>query len=147
MTREQAEKEIRDNFTEVWADGIIKALEPKPMEKFKSVKDHIFKLAGDYKCWDNRLTDDEALELCHLLEQETVTKEVYDHEYYLRKILENKIAKLEHDKNKVLDKIRAEIIEDCGYSKDYVGVFTYSTIKLETVLQIIDKYKAESEEV
>lgn len=29
MTREQAEKEIRDNFTEVWADGIIKALEQK----------------------------------------------------------------------------------------------------------------------
>jgi hypothetical protein len=29
MTREQAEKEIRDNFTEIWADGIIKALEPR----------------------------------------------------------------------------------------------------------------------
>ena len=27
MTREQAEKEIRDNFTEVWANEIIKALE------------------------------------------------------------------------------------------------------------------------
>ena len=27
MTREEAEKESRDNFTEVWADGIIKALE------------------------------------------------------------------------------------------------------------------------
>ena len=51
----------------------------------------------------------------------------------------------EHDKNVVLDKIRAEIIEDCGYSKDYVGAFTYSTIKLKTVLQIIDKYKAETE--
>lgn len=47
--------------------------------------------------------------------------------------------------NEILDKIRAEIIEDCGYSKDYVGAFTYSTIKLKTVLQIIDKYKAESE--
>lgn len=45
--------------------------------------------------------------------------------------------------NEILDKIRAEIIEDCGYSKDYVGAFTYSTIKLKTVLQIIDKYKAE----
>lgn len=48
--------------------------------------------------------------------------------------------------NEILDKIRAEIIEDCGYSKDYVGAFTYSTIKLKTVLQIIDKYKAENEE-
>ena len=45
----------------------------------------------------------------------------------------------------ILDKIRAEIIEDCGYSKDYVGAFTYSTIRLKTVLRIIDKYKAESE--
>lgn len=47
--------------------------------------------------------------------------------------------------NEILDKIRAEILEDCGYSKDYVGAFTYSTIKLKTVLQIIDKYKAETE--
>lgn len=30
MTREQAEKEIRDTFTEVYADGIIKALEQEP---------------------------------------------------------------------------------------------------------------------
>lgn len=49
------------------------------------------------------------------------------------------------EKEPVLDKIRAEIIEDCGYSKDYVGAFTYSTIKLKTVLQIIDKYKAGTE--
>ena len=51
-------------------EAISKALEQEPMEKFKSVKAHIFKLAGDYKCWDNRLTNDEALELCHILEQE-----------------------------------------------------------------------------
>ena len=48
----------------------IEALEQKPYEKFKSTKDHICKLASDYKCWDNRLTQDEALELCHILEQE-----------------------------------------------------------------------------
>jgi hypothetical protein len=30
MTREEAEKEIRDNFNKVWADGIIKALEQEP---------------------------------------------------------------------------------------------------------------------
>ena len=50
----------------------IKALEQqKPMEKFENVKDHIYKLAGDYKCWDNRLTDEEAVELCHILEQQS----------------------------------------------------------------------------
>ena len=48
----------------------IKTLEQEPMENFESTKDHILKLAGDYKCWDNRLTHDEALELCHMLEQE-----------------------------------------------------------------------------
>ncbi len=46
----------------------------------------------------------------------------------------------------VIDKIRAEIIEACGYSKDYVGTFEYTTTYLKIVLQIIDKYKAESEE-
>lgn len=48
----------------------IKALEqqPKPLEKFDNVKQHIDRLAGDYKCWDNRLSYDEALELCRILE-------------------------------------------------------------------------------
>lgn len=49
-------------------------------------------------------------------------------------------------REKVLDKIRAEIIEACGYSKDYVGTFDYSTTYLKIVLQIIDKYKTESED-
>lgn len=38
MTREEAEKEIRDTFTEVWADGIIKALEQEPIEKCTWIK-------------------------------------------------------------------------------------------------------------
>lgn len=54
----------------------IKALEQKPYEKFESTKDHICKLAGDYKCWDNRLTQDEALELCHILEQEPILDKI-----------------------------------------------------------------------
>ena len=53
-----------------WYERAVKALEQEPYEKFESVKDHIYKLAGDYKCWDNRLTHDEVLELCHILEQE-----------------------------------------------------------------------------
>lgn len=54
----------------------IKILQAEPCEKFKSAKDHINKLAGDYKCWDNRLTHDEALELCKVLEQEPREDEV-----------------------------------------------------------------------
>ena len=55
MTREEAEKEIRDNFTEVWADGIIKALRPeiKPIG-YRECSDAMLKM------WmDNVLTDGE----------------------------------------------------------------------------------------
>lgn len=92
MTKEKAEKIVRgiedkieattdiDDWAEFWGftrdeyeeflDMVTKAVEQKPYEKFESVKDHICKLAGDYKCWDNRLTADEALELCRILEQQ-----------------------------------------------------------------------------
>ena len=75
MTREEAIAYFKD-MNECTYGNVepiqmaIKALEQEPMENFESTKDHILKLAGDYKCWDNRLTHDEALELCHMLEQE-----------------------------------------------------------------------------
>ena len=72
------------------------------------------------------------------LEQETVSKESYDHEYFLRKEFEIKIARLEHDKNAVLDKIRAEIEE-----LDYI---TFDGITKKKCLEIIDRYMAETEE-
>lgn len=53
-----------------WLKELKKFREQQPYEKFESTKDHIYKLAGDYKCWDNRLTEDEAVKLCHILEQE-----------------------------------------------------------------------------
>lgn len=34
----------------------------------QKTKDHIMYLAEDYKCWDNHLSHEESLELCHLLE-------------------------------------------------------------------------------
>lgn len=37
-------------------------------EVSQKTKDHIMYLAGDYKCWDNHLSREESLELCHLLE-------------------------------------------------------------------------------
>jgi hypothetical protein len=78
---EDAKREISVNDMREIADVYIKkarierqlkekALEQQPYEKFESTKDHIYKLAGDYKCWDNRLTEDEAVELCHILEQQ-----------------------------------------------------------------------------
>lgn len=58
----------------------IQALEqqPKPMEKFDDVKTHIQRLAGDYKCWDNRLTWEEALELNRMLEAQPNSNEFFN---------------------------------------------------------------------
>lgn len=70
------------------------------------------------------------------LEQETVSKESYDHEYFLRKEFELKIDKLQHQ----LEQIRAELIQS----------IQNGTLKIESgneeLFRILDKYKAESEE-
>lgn len=80
------------------------------------------------------------------LEQETVSKESYDHEYFLRKEFELKIARLEHDKNKVLDKIRAEI-ESYKLSEDELSDMDEDSVKwgMKIVYDIVDKYRAETE--
>ncbi len=88
------------------------------------------------------------------LEQETVSKESYDHEYFLRKELEMKIARLEHDKNEVLDKIRAEIKAKIEQEEFARSVFrheekdtaraeqcTGSIMAYNNVIRLIDKYK------
>ena len=86
--------------------------------------------------------------LMELLEQETVSKEVYDHEYFLRKEFELKINKLQRQ----LDEIRADIMQldydtesvDYDYN-DMPQTEMVHTICREEVLRIIDKYKEESE--
>ena len=70
-----------------------------------------------------------------LLEQETVSKESYEHEYFLRKEFEIKIAKLEQEP--ILDKIRAEIEELKPHSH-------YTQEMKNKVLEIIDKHRGES---
>ena len=74
------------------------------------------------------------------LEQETVSKESYDHEYFLRKELEIKVARLEQQ-DPILDKIRAEID---GLTYYWCEVNPRSVI--DDVLNIIDNYKAEGSE-
>lgn len=90
MTREEALEEIRDTFTDEYADEIIQALDYEPF-----------------------------------INKPCVSSEV-----------------CEHDKQKVLDKLRAEIEEyiDCMRWND-----SESFIKLATmnyVLELIDKYKS-----
>ena len=70
-----------------------------------------------------------------LLEQETVSRESYEHEYFLRKEFEIKIAKLEQEP--ILDKIRAEIEELKPHSH-------YTQEMKNKVLEIIDKHRGES---
>lgn len=101
-------------------------------------------------------------------EQKTVSRESYEHEYFLRKEFEIKIDKLQRQLEEqtvkaesILDKIRAEIVDtlyvdslifgeliDFNNGKisadDVIEEFNRVT-RLE-VLKIIDKYKAESEE-
>ena len=54
----------------------------------------------------------------------------------------------EHDKNKTLDKIRAEILEKCFDVPYKNQAFDYGLkiVKWNDVHEIIDKYKAETEE-
>lgn len=84
----------------------------------------------------------EALEMAiKALEQETVSKESYDHEYFLRKDFELKIDKLQCQ----LDKVRTEIerqekwLMDAGYDQYNVD------IALDTIKSVVDKYKEEKE--
>lgn len=44
------------------------SIEDNKMNSFDNVYDHIEKLASDYKCWDNRLTWEEALELNEMID-------------------------------------------------------------------------------
>lgn len=80
-------------------------------------------------------------EAMQALEQDTVSKESYDHEYFLRKEFEVKI----HEQESILDKIRAEIEASRWTDKDIRIERNALASGLEVAMEIIDKYKAESE--
>jgi len=77
------------------------------------------------------------------LEQETVSKESYDHEYFLRKEFELKIARLEQ----ALDKIRAEIEPKCDRINSLASILPYTAHRKiqELLCEIMDLCKAEIE--
>lgn len=116
-------------------DMAIKALEKKPYEKFESVKDHICKLASDYKCWDNRLTDDEALELAHKLEQEPCKKDVIH-----MSVIEDIKAEIKEEQEYAyadFDEYNNEIL---GFDDTDVCERDLCCIGLGRALQIINKH-------
>lgn len=89
MTREEAEKEIRYTFKEVWADGIIKALEQEsrwiPMVRREPTEEE----KADYLAQNGE-------ELCYMLENEMplngqevlvsirefVSEDIFDEDFY-----------------------------------------------------------------
>ncbi len=87
------------------------------------------------------------------LQEETVSRESYEHEYFLRKELEIKVAKLENqiaEQKDVLNKIRAEIEQVKSIMNEEIINHNRKDLinfvnGLNQSLVIIDKYKAESE--
>lgn len=85
------------------------------------------------------LEDKDYKRLCHALDLEKV-------EPFLNKLcVSNGVC--EHDKNVVLDKIRAEIEQLRLHKAQFLTNDKKVCIDSQEVLDVIDKYKAESEKV
>ena len=125
------------------------AAKQEPYEKFESTKDHIYKLASDYKCWDSRLTHDEVLELCHILEEQenpnsirinfVGEEEAKEFEEYLKNQQKPILDKIKDEIEQVKSIMNEEIIDH--NRKDLINFVN----GLNQSLVIIDKYK-ESED-
>lgn len=76
------------------------------------------------------------------LEQETTSRESYEHEYFLRKEYEIKTAKAESVLNKVRDELY-DLADSDAYG-DYQQGFNFGLMR---AAQIIDKYKAKGDAV
>ena len=72
------------------------------------------------------------------LEQETTSRESYEHEYFLRKEYEIKAAKAESILNKVRDEIKQ-------MDFDFGDYYDHTNEIIEKVLEVIDKCMEESE--
>jgi hypothetical protein len=82
------------------------------------------------------------------LAQETTSRESYEHEYFLRKELDFKVARLEKqiaEQEPILDKIRAEIEHTGAYEQEIYGETEFLK-GINYCLSVINKYKAESDE-
>lgn len=87
--------------------------------------------------------------ILELLEQETVSKEVYDHEYFLRKELEVKIDKLERQLDKIREQIKSNLrgveitLEVLVENDPLIPKMEGAKDTLEDCLEIIDKAESE----
>lgn len=115
----------------------------------KAIRDNLHETGKDYPYRDDMIPL--MKESCDIaiksLEQESVSREVYDHEYALRKEFEIKAYKLQRRLERVehnIDKIKAEIeqTEINGHIRD-IECFRAG---INVALNVIDKYKAGSEQ-
>ena len=126
-------------------ERLAKYYNSKSSKEPKSIYEHIKLLANDYKCWDNTLTHDEAIELDRLINGKSCYK-------------------ICHKWDSMLEDIKAEIKEekDCAYADferykvDYLGQdwedaydslpqddFRYG---MERALEIINKHIKENKQ-
>lgn len=167
MTRKEKINQLNDIFAEINEDdnavcyltsednelieSAIEALEQQPYEKFESAKDHIYKLAGDYKCWDNRLTKDEAVELCHILEQEPCynpdewckTCKEYDHDNHCcpryNKVIRSAVEEIK-------EPCEDKIIEWKKDFKEYVNSLSMLNDDYKGIMEYIDELPVTSKQ-
>jgi len=77
------------------------------ISNFENAKDHISKLANDYKSWNNKISSDEASELYHIL---NIYEYAKDFDCTIKEA-ENKLAK-EADALNELKNLKADLIEN-----------------------------------
>jgi hypothetical protein len=102
-------------------------------------------------CDDNCSTQYDAGNMGEIIENlEAISKALEQEPFINKPCVSNEVC--EHDKNKVLDKVRAEIVEltKCPYGTECLGANCPSNTDCmicgDHVLEIIDKYRTESEE-
>lgn len=114
----------------------------------KMTKKEVIKEVKNYENYPNGLSKECRNYIIKALEQETVSRESYEHEYFLRKEFEIKIDKLQRQLEEqtakvesVIDKIRTEIV-DLGQR----AMNDNRANGIWACIDIIDKYRAECEE-
>lgn len=87
--------------------------------------------------------------ILELLEQETVPRESYEHEYFLRKEFELKIDKLQRQLDKIREQIKSNLrgveitLEVLVENDPLIPKMEGAKVTLEDCLEIIDKAESE----
>ena len=118
----------------------------------ENAKDHVCKLASDYKCWDNRLSHEESLELCNILEQgpslDRVRKEIKELDDQIRHFAEDTLKDLmEIDVKDWASQIGDSLVDAFANGEDAaaafdktVGDLMKNVVKNMNIVKIVKAY-------